>query len=352
MRTSTLCTLLVATISLTAHAGFVDKRVEPLPVAPAASSVTPTASVVSDKVFVVTSSRDSESVGTVIGYLDLPGWAKPAPDVGTMKGLSPGIAEPNVAFGDAIFRLLPPGQPPVVLDGPQDALSTPVTWSKGLTRRAALDEIATTSGLLIQFTGDKPGATLKVSKAAVAGSTAAAELPVPVKPAPVLVATAATASPVPLVVTTSAPPAPRSPAVVVSAEPTSAAAAVAIVVPPAKPAVPKTVPKFVVAEPTETVVHTTGNKLYEVKLSDIRLSTAFERWGHENNVRIRWDADKQVLVEATVFSGTNVLDAIGQALLTPGIANSDYPLEACEYPNTPKLIRITRRGEQAKDCPQ
>ena len=33
-----------------------------------------------------------------------------------------------------------------------------------------------------------------------------------------------------------------------------------------------------------------------------------------------------------------------------GIRQSDYPLEACIYANTPPLVRITRQGEQAREC--
>ena len=91
---------------------------------------------------------------------------------------------------------------------------------------------------------------------------------------------------------------------------------------------------------------------YEIRLSDIKISTSMNRWAAENNVRIRWDADKHVLVGAPMtFRASNILDAISQALSTPGIRNSDYPLEVCEYPNTPPLLRITRQGEQTKDCP-
>jgi len=96
-----------------------------------------------------------------------------------------------------------------------------------------------------------------------------------------------------------------------------------------------------------------AGKAFEVKLSDIKLSTAMSRWAADNGVRIRWDADKHVLIGAPmVFNAANTFDAVTQALSTPGIKNSDYPLEVCEYPNRPPLLRITRQGEQAKDCPQ
>lgn len=91
---------------------------------------------------------------------------------------------------------------------------------------------------------------------------------------------------------------------------------------------------------------------FDVKLSDIKLSTSMARWAANGGVRILWDADKHVLIGAPeTFMATSVLDAVTQAFLTPGIRNSGYPLEVCEYPNTPPLLRITRQGEQAKDCP-
>lgn len=91
---------------------------------------------------------------------------------------------------------------------------------------------------------------------------------------------------------------------------------------------------------------------FEVRLSDVRLHVAMQRWAAESGARLRWDADKHVLISAPmVFETTDVLNAIGMALSTPGIANSSHPLEVCEYPNVPRLLRITRQGEQAKDCP-
>lgn len=93
-------------------------------------------------------------------------------------------------------------------------------------------------------------------------------------------------------------------------------------------------------------------KNYEVRLNDIKLATAMQRWAGDAGVRVRWDADRHVLISAPMtFRGGDVMEAITQALSTPGIRNSDYPLEVCEYPNVPRLLRITRQGDQAKDCP-
>jgi len=88
-----------------------------------------------------------------------------------------------------------------------------------------------------------------------------------------------------------------------------------------------------------------------VRLADVTLNKTLQRWASENGVRVRWDADKQLLIGAPdVVRARTVLEAIDQIFMTPGIRNSEYPLEACEYPNQPPLIRVTRQGEQAKDC--
>ena len=42
--------------------------------------------------------------------------------------------------------------------------------------------------------------------------------------------------------------------------------------------------------------------------------------------------------------------ALKTLLNSAGIRQSDYPLEACIYANTPPLVRITRQGEQAREC--
>lgn len=92
---------------------------------------------------------------------------------------------------------------------------------------------------------------------------------------------------------------------------------------------------------------------YDVRLTDIKLSTAITRWAQAAGVRVRWDADKHVIVGAPqTYLKADIFDAVMAALDSPGIRNSDYPLEVCEYPNVPRLLRITRKGEQAKDCPE
>lgn len=89
---------------------------------------------------------------------------------------------------------------------------------------------------------------------------------------------------------------------------------------------------------------------WEVSLKDIHLSNTLQRWATDAKWRVRWDASKNVLIEAPDKITGTFEDAIKTLLEAPGIANSAYPLEVCFYPNTPPLARITRKGEQDKDC--
>ncbi|HEY1059468.1 MAG TPA: TcpQ domain-containing protein [Limnobacter sp.] len=89
---------------------------------------------------------------------------------------------------------------------------------------------------------------------------------------------------------------------------------------------------------------------WELRLDDLRLDRALARWAKQAGYSFRWDADRYLLIGApSVFDG-NFTDAIEQVLETPGIANSEYPLEACVYANNPPLLRITRLGDQAREC--
>lgn len=296
MRLKLICGLLAASLASAANAGFVDARGTVVP-ADAAASAAMAASAPAPDVADAGADASRALKGRVTGYLLLPGWAKKAPDAASMKGLAPGAPKGSVAFGDAIFRLLPESHPAVVLDGPQDALSTFVTWAPGLSRTDALNQVAANFGLNIAFTGTKPGARLVVSKVG------------------------------------SQQPTPATMPGVGSADTSMARASKPVARDADAPRRP-------------------GTYAFEVRLTDIRLSVAMARWAAESNVRIRWDADKHVLISAPqTFNAPTVLDAIAMALATPGIRNSEFPLEACEYPNTPPLIRITRLGDQAKDCP-
>jgi hypothetical protein len=89
---------------------------------------------------------------------------------------------------------------------------------------------------------------------------------------------------------------------------------------------------------------------WTVMPSDVTLARTLERWSEAAGYRIKWDAERNFLISApSSFTGDfeTVLSAV---LSTPGIRSSDYPLEACIYANTPPLVRITRQGEQAREC--
>ena len=89
---------------------------------------------------------------------------------------------------------------------------------------------------------------------------------------------------------------------------------------------------------------------WSVNITDVNLANTFTRWGAEAGYKVKWDAPKHLLIGANqTFNGT-FEEAIEQALGTPGIRNSLYPLEVCVYANNPPLARITRLGEQVKDC--
>ena len=88
---------------------------------------------------------------------------------------------------------------------------------------------------------------------------------------------------------------------------------------------------------------------WQVELKDITLANTFARWADTANYRVRWDADKNVLVDAPDKIYGTFEDALTAVLSSPGITQGAYPLEVCFYTNNPPLARVTRKGEQ-KDC--
>ena len=95
-----------------------------------------------------------------------------------------------------------------------------------------------------------------------------------------------------------------------------------------------------------------AQKKWEVRIQDITLSNTLDRWAQEAGYRVRWDAKKNFLIEAPdVFYGS-FEQAIRQVLASPGILYGPNPLEACVYPNSPLLVRVTRQGEQVRECPE
>lgn len=93
-----------------------------------------------------------------------------------------------------------------------------------------------------------------------------------------------------------------------------------------------------------------GPLVWDLQLSDITIANAFQRWAKISGYKVKWDAAKNVLIGAPDALQGSFEVAVAKVLASPGIRNGDYPLEVCFYPNTPPLARITRRGEQEKEC--
>lgn len=89
---------------------------------------------------------------------------------------------------------------------------------------------------------------------------------------------------------------------------------------------------------------------WDIQLKDINIANVFHRWATKAGYRVRWDAQKHFMVEAPDNLTGSFEDAVNAILESPGIAQSVYPLEVCIYSNTPPLARITRKGEQDKEC--
>jgi hypothetical protein len=89
---------------------------------------------------------------------------------------------------------------------------------------------------------------------------------------------------------------------------------------------------------------------WEVRTQDITLSHTLERWAAQAGYRLKWDASRNFLIGAPDAYEGGFEDALQAVLGSAGIRGSDYPLEACIYANTPPLVRITRQGEQAREC--
>lgn len=103
---------------------------------------------------------------------------------------------------------------------------------------------------------------------------------------------------------------------------------------------------------TEIVVKASTDSVrqWEVLTTDVTLAKTFERWAAIAGYRMKWDATRSFLIDGpNTFQGT-FEDAVAAVLATPGIQMGDYPLEACIYTNTRPLVRITRQGEQTREC--
>jgi hypothetical protein len=89
---------------------------------------------------------------------------------------------------------------------------------------------------------------------------------------------------------------------------------------------------------------------WSVLVQDITLARTLERWGAQAGYRVKWDAQRNFLIGAPDSVEGSFESALKTLLDSAGIRQSDYPLEACIYANTPPLVRITRQGEQAREC--
>ena len=89
---------------------------------------------------------------------------------------------------------------------------------------------------------------------------------------------------------------------------------------------------------------------WNVLVQDITLARTLERWGAQAGYRVKWDAQRNFLIGAPDRVDGSFETALAAVLNSAGIRQSDYPLEACIYANTPPLVRITRQGEQAREC--
>ena len=89
---------------------------------------------------------------------------------------------------------------------------------------------------------------------------------------------------------------------------------------------------------------------WSVLVQDITLARTLERWGAQAGYRVKWDAQRNFLIGAPDSVDGTFEMALKTILGSAGIRQSDYPLEACIYANTPPLVRITRQGEQAREC--
>lgn len=109
--------------------------------------------------------------------------------------------------------------------------------------------------------------------------------------------------------------------------------------------VPSTPPGFATQSPQPS-----PQASWDIQLSDITIANTFQRWSKQSGFKVKWDASKNILVGAPDTVTGSFEQAVAKVLASPGIRNGDFPLEVCFYPNTPPLARITRRGEQEKEC--
>jgi hypothetical protein len=89
---------------------------------------------------------------------------------------------------------------------------------------------------------------------------------------------------------------------------------------------------------------------WSVLVQDITLERTLQRWSAQAGVRLKWDAPRSFLIGAPDTIEGSFETALKTVLGSAGIRQSEYPLEACIYANVPPLVRITRQGEQSREC--
>ena len=109
-------------------------------------------------------------------------------------------------------------------------------------------------------------------------------------------------------------------------------------------------PDGATAGPSSTAAGVTRAAAWEVRASDVTLARTLERWASVAGYKLKWDASRNFLIGAPDEYVGTFEEALQHILHSPGIRYSDYPLEACVYANTPPLVRITRLGEQRREC--
>lgn len=121
----------------------------------------------------------------------------------------------------------------------------------------------------------------------------------------------------------------------------------------ATPAAPALVAAPETPYPAAPSTHTPPSvKTWTILTTDGRLANTLERWAQAEGMKLVWDAQQHVMLSSgDSFRGT-LTEALQRVLASPAIRQSSYPLEACVYPNSPPVLRITRLGEQATECPQ
>jgi len=85
---------------------------------------------------------------------------------------------------------------------------------------------------------------------------------------------------------------------------------------------------------------------WQILASDIRLDNTLNRWAAVAGMKVIWDAKQHVMLSAEDTFVGSFDDALLRVLSSPAIRQSDYPLQACIYPNSPPVLRVTRLGEQ------